>query len=137
LTAAFLRSQWWTYAMIACLLGLIAAVALLAAGIRHPLVDVVDVISWVLVLAFIVSFVMAAVTSFRFRRAAKVEETGIHALRKAPMSTHDRIVYIVAFVSATAVGLVYIGSFGPVQWAWPAFVVISLIIVGVVLLIRR
>jgi DMSO reductase anchor subunit len=94
------------------------------------MVDVVNVISWVLVLALIVSFVMAAVTSIRFRRAAKVEETGIPAQRKTPMSTHHRIVYIVAFVSATAVGLVYIGSFGSVQWAWPAFVVISLIIVG-------
>jgi len=80
---------------------------------------------------------MAADTSFRFRRVAKLEDTGSPAQRKALMSTHDRIVYIVAFVSATAVGFVYIGSFGSVQWAWPAFVVISLIIVGVVLLVRR
>jgi len=137
LTSAFLRSEWWRNAMIGSLLGLTAAVAFRAAGIRHPIADVVNVISWALVLAFIVSFVMAAVTSIRFRRVAKVEDTRIPAQRKAPMSAHDRIVYIVAFVSATAVGLVYIGSFGSVQWAWPAFVVISLIIVGVVLLVRR
>ena len=137
LTAAFLRSEWWRNAMIGCLLGLTAAVALLAAGIGHPLLDVVNVVSGVLVLGFVVSFVMAAFTSMRFRRAAKVETAANPAQRKAPMSTHDRIVYIVAFVSGTAVGLVYIGSFGPAPWVWPAFVVISVIIVGVVLLVRR
>jgi len=53
------------------------------------------------------------------------------------MTTHDRVVYIVAFVAATAVGLAYISSFGPTPWAWPAFGIISLIVVGIVLLIRR
>jgi Na+-transporting methylmalonyl-CoA/oxaloacetate decarboxylase gamma subunit len=123
--------------MIGCLLGLAAAVSLLAAGIGHPLRDAVNVVSWLLVLAFVVSFVMAAVSSFGFRRAAKAESVVGPAQPKAPMSTHDRIVYIVAFVSGTAVGLVYIGSFGSVPWAWPAFVMISLTIVGIVLLIRR
>ncbi len=123
--------------MIACLLALIAAVALLSSGIGHPVQDAVNFVSVVLVLCFVVSFVMAAFTSFSLRRMVNAEKRGRPAQPKAPMTTHDRIVYVVAFVSATAVGLVYISSFGPAPWAWSAFVIISLIVVGIVLLIRR
>jgi len=137
LTAAFRRSDWWRNAMIGCLLALIGAVALLSTGIDHPVRDVVNFVSGLLVLCFSVSFVMAAFTSFLFRREVSVETRGRPAQPKAPMTTHDRIVYIIAFVSATAVGLAYISSFGPTPWAWPAFVIISLVVVGIVLLIRR
>lgn len=137
LTATYRRSEWWRYAMLGCLLALIGAVALLSTGIGHPLRDVVNFVSGVLVLCFAVSFVMAAFTSFSFRRVANVEKRGRPSQPKGPMTTHDRVVYIVAFVAATAVGLAYISSFGPTPWAWPAFGIISLIVVGIVLLIRR
>ena len=137
MTAAFRRSEWWRYAMLGSLLTLVGAVALLSTGIGHPVRDVVNFVSGVLVLCLAISFVMAAITSFSFRRLANVEKRGLPSQPKAPMTRHDRIVYVIAFVSATAVGLTYISSFGPTPWAWPAFVVISLIIVGIVLLIRR
>lgn len=137
LTAAFRRSEWWRYAMLACLLALITAVALLSTGIGHPVRDAVNFVSGVLVLCFAISFVMAAFTSLSFRRVANGEKRGHPSRPKAPMTTRDRIVYIIAFVAGTAVGLVYISSSGPTSWAWPAFVIISLIIVAIVLLIRR
>jgi hypothetical protein len=137
LSVAYRRSEWWRYAMIARLLALIVAVALLSTGIGHPVRDAVNVVSEVLVLCFAISFVMAAFTSFSFRRVANEQKRGRPSQPKAPMTTHDQIVYVIAFVAGTAVGLVYISSFGPAPWVWPAFVIISLIIVGIVLLIRR
>jgi hypothetical protein len=137
LTAAFWRSEWWRYAMVGCLLALIGALALLSTGIGHPARDVVNFVSGLLVLCFSVSFVMAAFTSWSFRRVVSVEKRGGPAQPKAPMTTHDRIVYIIAFVSATAIGLAYISSFQATPWAWPAFVIISLVVIGIVLLIRR
>ena len=137
LAAAFLRSEWWRNAMIGCLLGLTAAVALLAAGIGHPLLDVVNVVSGVLVLGFVVSFVMAALTSMRLRRAAKVETAANPAQRKAPCprmigsSTSLRLCQGLPWASSTS------GRTGRLPGAWPAFVVISVIIVGVLLLVRR
>ena len=123
--------------MFGCLIALSAALALLSTAIGHPVRNVVNFVAGGLVLCFIVSFVMAAFTSIGFRRAANREKRGRPAQPKAPMSRHDRIVYVIAFVSATAVGLAYIASFRSITWAWPAFVAISLIVVGVVLLVRR
>jgi MFS family permease len=137
LTAAFRRSEWWRYAMIGFLLALIVAVALLSTGIGHPVRDVVNFVAGVLVLGFSVSFVVAAFTSLSFRRVANAAKRRRPPQPKAPMTTHDRIVYVIAFVLATALGLAFISSFGPAPWVWPAFVIISLVIVGIVLLIRR
>ena len=53
------------------------------------------------------------------------------------MTAHDRIVYVIAVVSATAVGLAYVASVRSISWVWPAFVAISTIIVGVILVVRR
>src|ERR1700687_583968 len=126
LTAAFRRSEWWRYAMFGCLIALSAALALLSTAIGHPVRNVVNFVAGGLVLCFIVSFVMAAFTSIGFRRAANREKRGRPAQPKAPMSRHDRIVYVIAFVSATAVGVAYIASFRSITWAWPGFVAIKI-----------
>jgi hypothetical protein len=134
--ARFDRSMWWRNVMMGSLLGLIAAVALLATGIANPLRQGIGVVAVILAFCFSASFVMTALTAAQLRHLVARKNRGIP---KAPrsISKRDLIVYLIAFGSATLVGIGYVLSFREISWAWPAFVTITFLVVGVILLLRR
>jgi uncharacterized membrane protein len=122
--------------MVGSLLALIVTVVLLGAAIANPLRQGVVVVAIVLTVCFSASFVMTAVTAAQLRHLAERNSRGIP---KEPRSTGkgDLIVYVVAFGLAAAVGIAYVMSFREISWAWPTFVTITFIVVGVALLLRR
>jgi hypothetical protein len=134
---AFQLSERWRNATIGFLLALIAGLALLGAGIANPARQVVSFACIALSLCFVVSFVMTAFTSFRFRRSVSTRQLGHPSRPKAAMSRHDQIVYLFAFGSGAVVGLGYFLSWRSVPWAWPAFVTVYLILTGAFLWWRR
>ena len=122
--------------MTGALLALIAAVALLATAIANPLRQGVVVVAIVLTVCFTASFVMTAVTAAQLRHLMARKNRGIPKVPRS-MSKRDLIIYLLAFGSATLVGIAYVLSFRNISWAWPTFVTITFIVVGVVLLLRR
>ena len=137
MTAASQRSDSWRNTTIGALIALVGGLSLLNTGIGDPVRAVVSFLTVAIVVILVVSFVMAAFTSARFRRAVSIQQYGRPPQPKAAISRHDRIVYIIAFGSAAAVGVAYFGSWRSVPWAWPAFVSVYSIVVGIVLLTRR
>ena len=122
--------------MTGALLALIAAVALLATAIATPLRQGVVVVAIVLTVCFTASFVMTAVTAAQLRHLMARKNRGIPKVPRS-MSKRDLIIYLLAFGSAALVGIAYVLSFRNISWAWPTFVTMTFIVVGVVLLLRR
>lgn len=122
--------------MMGSLLALIVTLVLLSTAIANPLRQGVVVVAIVLAVCFSASFVMTAVTAAQLRHLVERKNRGIP---KAPrsISKRDWIVYVVAFGLAGAVGIAYATSFREISWAWPTFVTITFIVVGVALLLRR
>jgi len=118
------------------LLALIAALAVLTTGVSNPLRQGIVVVAIVLTACFSVSFVMTAVTAAQFRHLVARNNRGIPEAPRS-ISKRDWIVYAVAFGAATLVGIAYVLSFRSISWAWPTFVTMTFIVVGVVLLLRR
>jgi hypothetical protein len=132
----FHRSDWWRNVMMGSLVGLIVAVALLATAIENPRREGVGVVAIVLVICFSVSFVMTAITAAQYRHLVARKSRELPKVRRTT-TKRDLMVYVIALGAAAAVGLVYVQSLRGIEWEWPAFVAITFLVVGAVLVLRR
>ena len=132
---AFQRSERARVAVIVNIALLSVCFALLAVGVTGGVRHAVETLAIVLAVVFAATFVTAAVTSIEFRRA---RDSGRRKGLATPRSRgrRDWPVYVLAFGSAAAVGALYFTSLRHTGWAWPTFVVLSLV-VAVGLIVRR